>query len=72
MRFKDKIDGLTQENLKLRMRIDELERGRATSEDSIRLQLQRAEQTIALERGENDALRQKLQKQEDRILTQDR
>ena len=54
------------------MRIDELERGRATSEDSIRLQLQRAEQTIALERGENDALRQKLQKQEDRILTQDR
>ena len=51
MRFKDKIDGLTQENLKLRMRIDELERGRATSEDSIRLQLQRAEETIALERG---------------------
>ena len=54
------------------MRMDELERGRATSQDSIRLQLQRAEETIALERGENDALRQKLQKHEERILIQDR
>ena len=52
MRFKEKIDGLTQENLKLRMRLDELERGRL-SEDSIKLQLHRAEETILLERGES-------------------
>ena len=44
---------MTQENLKLRMKVDELERGRVASEDGIRLQLQRAEETIVIERGEN-------------------
>ena len=51
IRNKERIDGLTQENLKLRMKIDELERGRVASEDGIRLQLQRAEETIVIERG---------------------
>ena len=54
------------------MRLDEFERNRHNSEDSLRLQLQRAEETIMLERNECDSVRNQLRKSEERLVIQTR